>query len=35
MKFRIRTRETEEDVLFFDRLDFESFRLTMLRDQDV
>lgn len=35
MKFRIRTRETEEDVLFFDRLNFESFRLTMLRDQNV
>lgn len=35
MKFRIRTRETEEDALFFDRLNFESFRLTMLRDQDI
>lgn len=35
MRFRIRTRETEEDMLFFDRLNFESFRLTMLRDQDI
>ena len=35
MGFRIRTRETEEDELFFDRLNFESFRLTMLRGQDI
>jgi len=35
MGFRIRTRETEEDELFFDRLNFESFRLTTLRGQDI
>ncbi|MFB0558266.1 MAG: GNAT family N-acetyltransferase [Candidatus Bathyarchaeia archaeon] len=35
MGFRIRTRETEEDELFFERLNFESFRLTMLRGQDI
>lgn len=35
MEFRIRTKETEEDELFFDRLNFESFRLTMLRDKNV
>ena len=35
MKFKIRTRETEEDVLFFDRLNFESYKLEFLRDKEI
>lgn len=35
MGFRIRGRETDADVEFFDRLNFESFRVTMLRGEDL
>ncbi|UCH57409.1 MAG: GNAT family N-acetyltransferase, partial [Candidatus Bathyarchaeota archaeon] len=35
MEFKIRTRETEEDAEFFQRLNFESYRLTMLRGQEI
>lgn len=33
--FRLRGRSSEDDVRFFDRLHFESFRQTMLRGEDV
>ncbi|UCD46057.1 MAG: GNAT family N-acetyltransferase, partial [Candidatus Bathyarchaeota archaeon] len=35
MGFRIRTRRSEEDELFFDRLNFESFRLEFIRDEGI
>jgi GNAT superfamily N-acetyltransferase len=35
MEIRIRTAEDEEDVRFFDRLNFESYKLEFLRGRDI
>jgi len=35
MEIRIRTVENERDVFFFERLNFESYKLEFLRDREI
>jgi hypothetical protein len=35
IRFRTRTRRSEEDELFFDRLQFESYKIKAIRDPGV